>query len=250
MELTKIAQDEELTYLEKVAAIVDEFAAGNVDGENADAIATEAGISPEDLLSVYNAAYGEADIEKTAAEIEEEDADLAKEAADEAVSMLIKIAEDVDSTYLEKCASLADTFAAGAISGEDADTIAVELGLEPSDVASIFDVAYGDELEKEAKTKASGVVDAIKDITGYNNIKSGASKFGLGRQKQKAGKEALDRAKDYGNKGNHKYNKTKLEGAKLRGEGSKELATGAAKGAAIGGAGYGATQMFSGKKED
>ncbi len=167
MELEKIAQNEEMTYLEKVAAIVDEFAAGNVDGETADAVASEAGISPEDLLSVYNAAYGDADIEKTAA-------------TNEAEETLVKVAGDVNATYLEKCASIADAYAAGAISDEEGDSLAVEMGLNPVDVASVYSAAYGDmektaaakdaynELEKIAAdenstylTKCAGVADAI-----------------------------------------------------------------------------------------
>lgn len=196
MDLTKIAENTEMTYLEKVAAIVDEFAAGNVSGEDADALAQEAGISPADLLAVHTAAYGE-DIEKVASETEVEvekevevevetaDEDLGKQAADEAVAELIKIAEDADATYLTKCAGLADTFAAGAISGEDADDLAVEMGLAPSDVASIFEAAYGDELEKEAGAKldaakkaagetAGKIGDKIKKITGYDDLKQAA----------------------------------------------------------------------------
>lgn len=198
MDLTKIANNEEMTYLQKVAAIVDEFAAGNVDGASADAIAQEAGISPEDLLSVYNAAYTEdGDIEKTAsaedgAETEmtylqkvasvvddfaagevtaeevsafaaengiaeddinsiyaaaygeeaEGESDIEKTAADEAIAELLKVAESEDATYLTKCAGVADAFAAGAISGEEADEIAEEMGLSPADVLSIYNAAY------------------------------------------------------------------------------------------------------------
>ncbi len=144
-ELEKIANSEEFTYMEKVAAIVDEFAAGNVDGENADIIATEAGIAPEDMLSMFNAVYGEDEgMEKTAAA-----------EAEDAADYLVKVAEDASSTYLEKCAGIADAFAAGAIDGEQGDDIANELGLDPSDVASVFEAAYSDADEGMEKTAAA-----------------------------------------------------------------------------------------------
>ena len=154
-DLTKIANSEELTYLQKVAAIVDEFAAGNVDGETADAIAQEAGISPEDLLAMHNAVYGEGEIEKTASEEGVED--LAKEAADH----LVKVAESEDATYLEKCAGIADAYAAGAVTAEEGDQIAEELGLSPEDVASVFVAAYGEPESEGEMEKTAAAEDAI-----------------------------------------------------------------------------------------
>lgn len=163
-ELQKIAQSNEFTYLEKVAAIVDEFAAGNISGEEADAIAANAGISESDLLSVHNAVYGD----------NEDMTKVAHDIAEAATEALVKVAEDQNSTYLEKCASIADAFAAGAVTAEEGDAIASELGLDPEDVANVFTVAYGDELEKEASYgvqtaknawgKVSGLGGKVKDF--------------------------------------------------------------------------------------
>jgi hypothetical protein len=293
MELEKIAQNEEMTYLEKVAAIVDEFAAGNVDGETADAVASEAGISPEDLLSVYNAAYGEAEMEKTASaeeneagemtylqkvaavvdgyvagEYSDEDVqaiaeehnlasedldaiyaaayesgDIEKTAADEAVAELVKIAEAENSTYLEKCASIADTFAAGAISGEEADQLAVELGVEPSDVLGVFNAAYGDELGKEAADKAS-ILDKIKK--GFVNAATGKQfREGTAQVKKGEGKlKTFEQAKGMGERSKNQSKKfgdiagkAKAEGEKLISEGKSNRLKGRAKtGALYGGA--------------
>lgn len=272
MDLTKIAENTEMTYLEKVATIVDEFATGNITGENADAIASEAGISPEDLLSVYNASYGEADMEKTASEDEgmtylekvatvvdgyaegefseedvnelaaehgldvddieavlaaaygdeefEDEADIEKVAADEAFAELEKVAGDESSTYLEKCASIADVFASGAITGEEGDEIAVELGLEPEDVATIYQAAYADELEKEAGVKDKAVElgrkvkKAAKKYTGYDDLA--------------AGKKNADRAKYL--KGSVIDRVTGGHGAKyFKGKAKTQAAKGAAK---------------------
>ncbi len=152
-DLKKIAQDEQMTYLQKVAAIVDEFAAGNVTGEEADAIANDAGIASEDLLAVHTAAYGEEDIEKVAS---------ADKIADEAAADLVKVAEDADSTYLQKCAGIADAYAAGAVTAEEGDKIAVELGLSPDDVAAVFTSAYSDELEKEASAEDELSPEAVE----------------------------------------------------------------------------------------
>ena len=260
MDLTKIAENTEMTYLQKVAAIVDEFAAGNVTGEDADAIAGEAGISPEDLLDVYTAAYG--DIEKTAGEEGGEDAgedageeggeeggeDLEKEAADEAVSSLIKIAEDVDSTYLTKCAGIADAFAAGALTGEDADALATEIGLAPSDVASIFEAAYGDELEKEAGEK----IDAAKKVAG--EAKDTVLKYISGKAKgaKEAAGKAGEKVKEAAGKAGEKAKETAGKaGEKVKAgydaAGGNKTAAGFAGGAIAGG---GAAAMFGGKGKD
>jgi hypothetical protein len=98
MDLIKIAHSPEFSYLEKVATIVDEFAAGNIDGSTADAIAMDAGIDPEDLLSVYNLAYGEDGYE---------DYDMEKTAADESLKILEKVASSFNSFH--KIESLSST---------------------------------------------------------------------------------------------------------------------------------------------
>ncbi len=157
-DLMKIATSEEMTYLQKVAAIVDEFAAGNVSGEDADTVAQEAGIAPEDLLAMHNAVYGEGEIEKTASAEDEKTEDLEK-VASEAADYLVKVAQDENATYLTKCAGVADAYAAGAVTAEEGDEIAVEMGLSPDDVASIFVAAYGEpeaegDIEKTAGDEA------------------------------------------------------------------------------------------------
>ena len=153
MDLIKIAHSPEFSYLEKVATIVDEFAAGNIDGSTADAIAMDVGIDPEDLLSVYNLAYGEDGYE---------DYDMEKTAADESLKILEKVAADPEATYLDKVASVAYSYAAGALTGNEADDIAMNMGVDPSDLVDVFRIAYGDELDKEA-----GVIDAVKNFGGH-----------------------------------------------------------------------------------
>ncbi len=153
-DLIKIAESDEYTYLEKVATIVDEFAAGNIAGEDADVLASEVGIDPEDLLSIFNASYNEDGMEKTAS-------------ADEAGEHLVKVAEDADSTYLEKCAAIADAFAAGSVTGEEGDEIAQELGLEPGDVSDIFTAAYGEvEMEKTAADDSLEYLMKVAELDG------------------------------------------------------------------------------------
>jgi len=146
MDLVKIAHSPEFTYLEKVATIVDEFAAGEVDGATADAIALDAGIDPEDLLAVYDEVYGEG-FEKTA--------------ADEALYVLEKVASDPYASYLDKAASVAYTYATGALSGAEADDVALELGLDPNDVADIYLSEYGMDMEKTAADESLYVLEKV-----------------------------------------------------------------------------------------
>jgi hypothetical protein len=312
-DLQKIAQSDELTYLQKVASIVDAFAAGEVSGEDADAIAQEAGISPEDLLSMHTAVYGEAgeevkaeggDIEKTAAAEDaaeflvkvaqdenatylekcagvadayaagavtaEEGDEIAQEiglnpddvasvyvaayghpgdmektaAAEDAVEFLVKVAEAEDSTYLEKCAAVADAYMADAVSPEEAVEIANELGIESADVDSVIEAAYGDVLEKEAGAKTDAVVEGAKTAGSYVSEKAGKLADVLGREDIKAGRSMR-----------RSIARAKTEDGKelLRSEGNKKIALGAAKAGgaitAVGAGGYGATKLF-GKKKD
>jgi len=134
MDLQKLANDDTMTYLQKTASIVDLFANGEMTGEEADAFATEIGISPVDLESTYHAAYPADAVE-----------DIEKTAADEALADLQKVAEDENSTYLTKCASIADAFASAAITGEEAYAISEEMELAPSDVEAVLVAAYGEE---------------------------------------------------------------------------------------------------------
>ena len=131
-ELFKVAAADDSTYLQKVANIVDVFAGGHISGDDADAVATQVGVEPADLLAMYKAVYGEPEdeMEKTAEAI-----------AHEAEEELLKVAQDEDASYLTKCASIADAFAAGAISAEDGDEIATGLGLDPDDVAAVYQAA-------------------------------------------------------------------------------------------------------------
>jgi len=164
-DLQKIAQDTEKTYLEKVAAIVDAYAAGEVTGEEADAIASEAGIAAKDLLALHNAIYGQPEegMEKTASENTEVEGDLEK-VASEAADFLVKVASDENSTYLEKCAAVADAYAAGAISAEEGDTLAEEIGVSPEDVASVFMAAYGEPGDMEKTAAAEEAIGFLQKV--------------------------------------------------------------------------------------
>ena len=231
--LVKVAEDENSTYLEKCAGIADAFAAGAVTGEEGDEIANELGVSPEDVANVFSAVYG--DIEKTASEAEMN-----------ATDYLVKVAEDENSTYLEKCAGVADAYMADAITSEEAQAISAELGLSTGDVDNVIEAAYGDVLEKEAGAVKDGVKkagDFVKNVTGYENLKRGV----LGRKG----------AKDYENYGNaSKAAKKKAEDTAktMKSGANKELAIGAAKAAGttavVGGSGYGASKLFGKKDND
>jgi hypothetical protein len=153
MDLIKIAHSPEFSYLEKVATIVDEFAAGNIDGSTADAIAMDVGIDPEDLLSVYNLAYGEDGYE---------DYDMEKTAADESLKILEKVAADPEATYLDKVASVAYSYAAGALTGNEADAIAMNIGVDPEDVGDYFISTYMDgDMEKTAADESLEFLEKI-----------------------------------------------------------------------------------------
>jgi len=249
MDLTKIAENEEMTYLEKVAAIVDEFAAGNVTGEEADAIAQEAGIAPSDLLAVHDAAY--AGMEKVAEEAEEaeeatetaaEEAEeeMEKTAADESMIELSKIANDESASYLTKCAGIADAFASGALTGEEGDALAVEMGLEPGDVASVFDAAYGEELEKDAGVKEFGgkVLNAVKDAASAKQFRAGVEGSKAAAKKTAAGEAAVNMGKQTGKSSHGKLAAKKLgEGKKMGEQATKDKIAGAAKTTALYGGG-------------
>ena len=150
MDLEKIAHSTELTYLDKVAAIVDAYANGEVDGATADSIAVDAGISPEDLLAVFEANYADGAMEKTA--------------ADEALGLLEKVASDENATYLDKAASVAYSFASGALTGEEADEVAETLGLDPADVANVFMAEYGDEAGMEKTAAAEDALSMLEKV--------------------------------------------------------------------------------------
>lgn len=323
MDLNKIAENTEMTYLEKVAAIVDEFAAGNVDGETADSIAVSAGINPEDLLSVYNAAYGEGgDIEKTAsaedgeAEMtylqkvatvvdefaageltaedveaiaeehglsaddinsvyaaaygegegegaaEVEDGDIEKTAADEAIAELVKVAESEDATYLEKCAGIADAFAAGAITDEEVNKLSSELGLSASDVESVYNIAYSKEdLGKEAGEASvlNKIKQGIIDAATAKQYKKGVEQAGKAASKSKTFEQLKNMGKNsiMSEKGKKiagdKAGKAKAAAEKFAKESRKNKIIGGAKTTALYGGGA-ATLLgagyAAGKKKD
>ena len=117
MDLEKMASEGQGTYLDKVASIVLGYQEGEISAEEADAIAIENGIDPADVASVYTA-----DIEKYASEEYESEAVL---------DALVKVATDDDSSYLDKCAAIADLFASDAVTGEEADEFAMQIGISP-----------------------------------------------------------------------------------------------------------------------
>ena len=211
------------TYLQKTAEIVDAFAAGDIDAEYAQELAKVAGIATDDLESVLAVAYdGEGEVETEFSNLE-------------------KIAGDENSTYLAKCASIADTFAAGEISGEDADQIAQEIGVDPSDVFGVYTAAY--ELDKEA-----GVMDAPKAAFNFTKRKAGELKDGVKNfykkdfNEIKRGQRGIAGAKGDDAVNSFKSARNKAA-AKLAGK-----AVGTA--GAVGATGYGATKLFGGKKDD
>ena len=120
--LEKIAYDDNRTYLEKVAEIVDAFAEGAVDGETADAIAINAGIDPADTEAVYNLFYG--DLDKTASD---------------PVDELVKVASDPYSTYLDKCAAVGYAYLTDSLDDIEAAEVVNELGLHPGDVGAVME---------------------------------------------------------------------------------------------------------------
>lgn len=129
MDLEKLAYDGSESYLSKCAAIVTAYNNGEVSAEDADLIAEENGIAPSDVAALFTA-----DMEKTASE-------------DEEVEALVKVALDDDSSYLTKCAAIADLFENEIIDGNEADDMALEMGIDPADVESVYSSAY---LDKDA----------------------------------------------------------------------------------------------------
>ena len=157
MELMKIANDTEATYLDKVAAIVETFVDGEVSAQEADEFAAEIGINPADLLAFHDATYGAGgDMEKVASE------------ENDTMETLAKIALDEDTTYIEKCAATADLFGMGIITDIEAGELAKEAGVDLDDVQAIFDAAYEDDIEKDA-----GVMSEAK-----KNVQNAAKKAG------------------------------------------------------------------------
>ena len=137
-QLLKIAQSEDMTYLQKTASIVDLYATGVISDVEADAAATDMGIALADLTNVYEANYGD-NIEKTA-----------QEAAQEATH---------EATPLEKTAAIADHIAAGDFENEDhLIKVASENNVPLSDVEAIYNMAYGDELQKTAALDEAGEI--------------------------------------------------------------------------------------------
>ncbi len=288
MDLMKIAQDNTMTYLEKTAALVDGFANGEISGEDADAIAQEAGIALSDLEGTFHAAYG--DVEKTASE-QDLPENLEKFAAD-------------DASYLVKVASLVDAVVCGEIDIDYADALAKEAGLDDSDIEAVFEAAYGQEdalskianddsqtyLEKCAQIadafeggEISGVeADAVameigiapEDVLGvhtaaYGDIeKEAGARFDAATEAVKKGAKYVgDKAKKFSGFDDAKSAKAtndKMKGfseAGKKGDGYQNLrsqrnvsaakAAGKAIGttAIVGGTGYGASKLF-GKKEE
>jgi hypothetical protein len=162
----------------------------------------------------------------------------------ETVDTLVKIAEDSTSSYLTKCAGIADAYMSDAISVDEAVAIAGELGVEPSDVDSVITAAYGDALEKEAgakvdvvKKKGREILEKIKDVSGYSKMRKAEKKF---NEYAKAPGAAYT-PEEVKNMGVGKeYSKAKKEFAARVGGAT----------VATGGTAYGASKLFGKKKED
>lgn len=137
-----------LTHLEKTAAIAEAAHDGEITAEQADAMAESHGIDLSDLSAVYTANY------------------LGKEASE----------QDLEATYLEKTAQLVDAFAADEIDEAQLSKIAEEHGISMSDVKSVFGLAYGEELKKQAALQEADEI-LLSEYAGY--LKKVASVAGL-----------------------------------------------------------------------
>ena len=121
MSLQKIAGSND-SYLTKCAGIAGLFADGAITGDEADIAATEMGLSPLDVRSVY-------DINHTQ--------NLEKEAG-----------EDIEETQLEKMAMIADAYASDEIDDEALAKIAEVEGLDIADIQDVYSLAYGESAEE------------------------------------------------------------------------------------------------------
>ena len=175
------------------------------------------------------------------------------------IDLLVKIAEDTTSTYLAKCAAIADAYMDGSLSPEDASAISGELGIDIDDLSSVISVSYGDTLEKEAGQKIDDAFETAKTVLGKardfygKDIKKGLSIRGLAKQKEKALKTKLRSLESYGPKGNESVEKAIRSNKSKISEGNKSLAIGAGKVGGTALAGYGAKRGASamfGKKEE
>jgi hypothetical protein len=146
------------------------------------------------------------------------------------IDVLVKIAEDSSSTYLEKCAGVADAYMADSLSTDEAVEVAGELGIDVADVDAVIEAAYGDVLEKEAGATKEAVgkgVEKLKEVFGINKIKEA--------------KKVAESNKGYG----EHYNQKLKDVRKAQAEAAGKIG-GAAAGTVA--TGYGATKLF-GKKD-
>lgn len=95
---------------------------------------------------------------------------------------LIKIAQS-NQTHLEKCAGIAALFHDGVISAEEGDMAAVEMGIEPSDVASVYTANYGD-MEKTASAESTYLekTAAVADYVASGDIQTEEALFKIAEE--------------------------------------------------------------------
>ena len=137
-ELKRTVSSNELTYLEKSITIVDEFAAGNISADEAYEIAKMAGIARFDLEFIYDIAYPE------------RETPLVK---------LIRITENPNSTYFQKCEAIADVLAYGGVSDNDAVKIAKELRVDYDDVINMLMIKYKESIDSADKNSEDEIIE-------------------------------------------------------------------------------------------
>lgn len=128
MLLNKI-QNTNLTYFEKISEVVDSFADNTIDKDTVNLIALKVQLEPKDVMTIYEYLYNDN-----------------KEVFDRIIDVpIFQIPKDKGLTYLEKAVLLARGFSEGKIDGEKADDIAVQSGINLTDLSSIYDALYGNE---------------------------------------------------------------------------------------------------------
>jgi hypothetical protein len=184
--LEQLEMDTNATHLDKTAAIVKEYIGENISAQEADETAIALGIDPRDLVSIHGAM-----MEKTASEEQLDKEASEQEEYERILDTLIKVADDEDSTYLDKCSAVADLFAVGAIDGHEADDLSGELGLDPVDVNVIFESSYAEDLEKEAYDGPwNQMTDAERKAEGFDTKNQAAVREAGQKTKKAAGKAA------------------------------------------------------------
>jgi len=174
--LTKLASQES-SRLEKIAAAISAVEEG-YNPEEVVAFAAEQGIHPDEIEMGLNL-FGEASLEKEAAEQEQ------------FLNKIASVAQDPNELPLVKVAAAIDLFAADVVSPEEVYEFGAANGFDQKDVDFIFGNAYP-ELAKEAKEetpkKKSELMDKLKALGG--GIKDAATLKDI--------REGLGKTKDWG----------------------------------------------------